>query len=849
MKKITYLLMLFSIAAFSQNTEDANWRSIYGNNDASFYEIQADFNAYWKGKTPERGQGYKPFKRWEDYMAPRVYPSGDINLPSNNYNNYISWLKEKGNSKEEITYRSSLSNWTEIGPIGAAGGPSPYTTTGAGRTNFVRFDPSDNNIMYVGTPDGGLWKSTNGGASYTTNTDFLAAIGCSDLVIDPTDTDIMYLATGDLEGNRKTIGVLKSTDGGATWNTTSFAVAPSNGYLISKLVMDPNNPLKMIASTNVGTFNTNDGWATYFYGTFPAGDPNLQDMELKPGSSSTVYASGTNFYKSTDFGVNWTEVTSGLPTSGIVRIALGVTPGNDSYVYALYANSAGNNYNGMYLSTDSGTTFTTQSTSPNLLGYEADGSDAGGQAFYDLSIVVSPTNPNIVTTGGVNHWQSTDGGVNWVNTTVWDSGEIHADVHELYYLPGSATTMFSCNDGGLFKSTDNGNDWYDISGNMGIGQMVKLGLSPLTATTMVAGEQDNGSILKTNSSWYAINGGDGGECFIDYTDNNTIYTQYVEGKYARTYDGGTNMNPIVTGLPTGIDFYSPFKMDPVDNYTIYSGGTPTLYISTNQGDNWYPLATSLGTGSITDFVVAPSNTAVIYTVQADAISKSTDYGVSFTNVTGTLPTTAAFSSVTVSNTNPDKVWVTYSGYEAGTKVYQSLDGGSNWTSISAGLPNIPMNTIVYTNNTTSDAIYVGGDIGVYYFNNTLSAFELFNIGLPNTSIKDLEIHYATAKIVAGTYGRGAWISNLNDATLDVNQNEVAFEIKVFENENEQLKVKSTTHTINSITVFDALGRRVFDQVNIGAKEFTIASIKRKQQALFVNVTLSNNSIICKKIMF
>ncbi|MGB1308462.1 MAG: T9SS sorting signal type C domain-containing protein [Oceanihabitans sp.] len=848
MKKCILLLFtISSVIVFSQETKKVNWQSLYSNKDANFYEIQADFNAYWKDKTPERGQGYKPFKRWEDFMAPRVYPSGDLSLPSNTYGNYMAWLKNNATNKN--SNKNSPANWTVIGPIGSPGGPSPYSTTGAGRTNFVRFQPGNTSTMYVGTPDGGLWKSTDSGATWTTNTDFLAAIGCSDLIIHPTNTNLMYLATGDLEGHRNTIGILKSTDGGASWSPTSFVAQPADAWQISKMVMDPADPLKMIAATNVGIFKTEDGWNTYTLGDFGGIYPNLKDMELKPGSSTTVYAAGTKFYKSTDFGSTWTEITSGLPTTGVVRIALGVTPGNAAYVYALYGNSGSSNYKGMYRSTDSGTTFSTQSTTPNLLGYEVDGSDTGGQAFYDLSIVVSPTNANIVTVGGVNHWQSSDGGVNWVNTSVWDSGEVHADVHELYYLPGSSTTMFSCNDGGIFKSTDNGNQWTDISGNLGIGQMVKLGLSPTNPNSIVAGEQDNGTILKTGSTWYAINGGDGGECFIDYTDINTIYLQYTNGAYSRTTDGGTTVTPIITGLPTGIDFYSPFKMDPVDHNSIYSGGTPTLYVSTNKGDNWSGLAASKGTGSIKDFVVAPSNNAIIYTVQTDAISKSTDYGTTFTNVTGTLPTTAALSSITVSNTDANKVWVTYSGYVSGTKVYQSLNGGTTWTNISAGLPNIPMNTIVHTNNTTSDAIYVGGDIGVYYFNNTLSAFESFSTGIPNTSVRDLEIHYATGKIVAGTYGRGAWISSLNDATLGVDQDQVAFEIKIFENESEQLKVKSSKHTINSVTVFDALGRRLYNAVNIGEKEFNIQSIKRKQQVLFVNVTLTNNAIICKKLIY
>jgi len=252
-------------------------------------------------------------------------------------------------------------------------------------------------------------------------------------------------------------------------------------------------------------------------------------------NANTIYAAGTKFFKSTNFGNTWTEITNGLPTSNISRIALAVTPGDDSYVYALIGESTNQSYMGIYRSTDSGNSFTAMSTSPNLLGYEADGSDSGGQAFFDLSIVASPTQPNNITIGGVNHWRSFDGGTTWENVSVWDSGEIHADVHEITYHPGSSSTMYSCNDGGIFKSTDNGNQWTDISGNLAIGQVVKLGLSSNFETQIVAGEQDNGTILNTSviNDWYGINGGDGGECFIDYTNDNLIYVQYVEGKYSR----------------------------------------------------------------------------------------------------------------------------------------------------------------------------------------------------------------------------------------------------------------------------------------------------------------------------
>ena len=660
----------------------------------------------------------------------------------------------------------------------------------------------------------------------------------------------MYLATGDIENDRNSIGILKSTNGGVTWNPTSLVIDPSYGWKLSKLLMDPNNPLRMIVASNVGVWYTTDGWATNNYSDVAGTNADLKDMEFKPGDANTVYAAGTQFFKSTDFGATWTEITTGLPTSGIRRIALGVSEANSDYVYALMANNPGSNYKGTYRSTDSGDTFTTMSTTPNLLGYETDGSDSGGQGFYDLAIAVSPADANLVTIGGVNHWISYDGGVNWANASYWASGEVHADVHDLVYLPGaSSTTLFSCNDGGFFKSTDNGNVWVDMSSNLAIGQVVKIGLSPSDASLIVAGEQDNGTNLKTGSAWDNIYGGDGGECFIDYTDNNTIYVQYVQGAYGRSDDGGANVTSITTGLPGGIDFYSPFKMDPVNNLRLYSGGTPTLYTSADKGDSWTALATSAGSGSIKDFVIAPSNPNIIYTVQNNAISKSIDAGGSFINVTGSLPLTAAMSSVTVSNTNPDKVWVVYSGYENGTKVFQSLNGGSTWTNISAGLPNLPINTIVYTNGSTTDAIYVGGDIGVYYYNNTLSAFEPFLLGLPNCAVRDLEIHYGTNKLRAGTYGRGVWETNLNDGTLGVNPNELDNTVLIYENENDQLHVKSNTDEIKSIIIFDLLGRIVLNKNAINNKEFNIKTIVKNKQILFVNITLSTDKVITKKIVF
>ncbi|WP_375242704.1 hypothetical protein [Lacinutrix sp.] len=862
MKKIYLITLLLSSAVMfsqSKSQKEIDWTKMNNNKEASFYEVQSNFNNYWNGKVRKRGDGYKPFKRWEDYMAPRVYPSGDMSLPSSTYDNYMKWQLAKA-SPFNRSSSTVTSNWTELGPIGPASGPMPYTATGAGRVNFLQFDTTTTPYtMYVGAPDGGLWKSIDSGVSWTTNTDFLTVIGCSSLAIDHTNNQIMYLATGDLHGNRNSLGILKSTNGGATWNPTSFyGLDPALYLKLSKLLMDPNDPLKMVVASNYGAYYTTDGWATFSTSSFGGTFPTLQDMEFKPGllNASTIYASGTELYKSTDFGANWTQITNGLPTSGVSRIALAVTPADDSYVYAVIGRSSDEGYMGTYRSTDSGDTFTTMSTTPNILGYAFDGLDSGGQAFHDLSIVASPTDKDNITVGGVNHWRSFNGGSTWQNVSVWDSGEIHADVHEITYRPNSSSIMYSCNDGGIFTSTDNGDNWTDISGNLAIGQVVKLGLSSNIANYIVAGEQDNGTIVNTTvNNWYAINGGDGGECFIDYTNNNLVYVQYVSGAYGRIdLTTGINYTPIQTGLPAGIDFYSPFKMHPTINTTIYSGGTPTLYVSTNQGDNWSALGTSSGTGSIKDFVVAPSDPTVIYTVQNDAISKSTNSGVSFTNITGTLPTTAAFTSITVSSSDADKVWITYSGYDATNKVFKSVNGGTTWTNISAGLPNVPMNTLVYRDGSLTDEIYLGADVGVFIIDNGITSWQPFMTNLPNSAVRDLEIFYGSTqyKLRAGTYGRGVWETNVNNENLGTPNNSTISnisEVSIFIDANENLQIKSSLHTIDKVMIYDVLGKRIFQKEGINALVFKDKSLAKTGRVLFVRTLLSDGSIAINKIVF
>ncbi|SEQ96754.1 T9SS type A sorting domain-containing protein [Neolewinella agarilytica] len=787
------LCFIFSFPCFSQEaipTVKPVWNSIYDNPKASFSELREDFNAYWKDRTVGKGHGYKPFRRWEAYMAPRIFPTNDMSLVNNTYFNYVAWKKKQG---IEDNQKSFSGNWTPLGPFTKATGED----TGVGRLNMVRFEPGNNQVMYVGAADGGLWKSTNGGASWSTNTDFLGVIGVADLAIHPTVTNTMYLATGDVESDRRSIGVLKTTDGGANWNNTGLSWTAIDDYSIRKLLMHPGNPQILLAATNKGIFRTTDGGVTW---SSSATAQNFKDMEFKPGDPNTVYACSNSMWKSTNNGVSWTRITNGVPVNDVVRLGLAVTPAEPGYVYLIAGKQSNGGLKGIYRSTNSGNSFSTQFEpvynntlgdydNPNILGNEPDGSDAAGQSYYTLALAASPTDPDFLLAGGVSQWASTDGGESWYISSYWAPDPnyefVHADTHEIVFS-SDGTKAFSSHDGGLAMYTDNATGdgpWTDLSNNLNISQQTIIGMSASNPNRMAAGLQDIGTILNTApSTWKVIGGGDGEYCFIDYTNDDIVVETGTNGSHAISYDGGLSFTDIVDGLPTDgetgeVEFQSPIHQDPMVPTTFYAGGRKHLYYSQNRGASWIARGIAFpenGGSNITEFKIAPSNHQIIYATNGFNLAKSTDAGISWDY----LPEASLNASVTqiaISNVDPDKVWVTYSGYVDGEKVYSSIDGGDSWTNISDGLPNIPFNTIVFQNG-SNDLVYVGGDIGVYCRGIAKSGWTLFSAGLPNTKVSDLKIFYPTMKIRAATYGRGTWESDAIISSLPVT-------LKTFEGEN------------------------------------------------------------------
>ncbi|MBK7787481.1 MAG: fibronectin type III domain-containing protein [Saprospiraceae bacterium] len=744
MKRILLVMLVSMLPSFAYLQP---WGKNYGDG-LNFDQLVSRFEDYWSDKKPEKGKGYKPFRRWQHYWEPRLLEDRTFPEANKTLSAFQDFLTNYRGPRGAGRFQPA--NFSSLGPSSTSGGYA-----GTGRINSLAFHPTNTNIIYAGTAGGGLWQSNDGGTTWFTNTDQLATLGVSSIIVHPNSPERIYIATGDGDGSDNfSIGVLVSVDGGATFTPTGLSWNTSDTDLIRKLIFDPSNLDAIMAATSIGIYRSLDKGGTWTL--VQAGD--FDDIEANPTLNSNIfYASAQgNIYKSSNGGASWTLKQT---IAGTNRIALGVSPHNAAYVYALCSKSSNSGYNGLYRSTDSGESYLSSSLTPNLLGWSATGSDSGGQGGYDLVLAVDPLNADIVYTGGVNTWKSTNGGVNWTINTMWYGvngiPEVHADKHALEWQ--NNTTLWQGNDGGVYKTTNGGATWQHRGSGIVNSQMYKLGISQTDGKVMT-GLQDNGSKLKeTGGSWSDVIGGDGMECAIQHNDGQVLYGSIYNGDFNRSTNGGAswqNISDNVPGAPSGA-WITPFEIDPGMPTTIYAG-YQQVYKSEDQGSTWTSIG-NFSANSLNILKVAPSNNKVIYAARSNGnLWRTTNGGTAWTQMTSP-GNNLAFIAIHPHDANT--LWAVRQNYTSGAKVYKSVNGGSSWVNISGTLPNIPANCIEYQNG-SDDGLYVGMDVGIYYRDNTLSDWVLFNVGLPNVEVTELEIDYDENKIYAATYGRGLWASDL-----------------------------------------------------------------------------------------
>lgn len=725
------------------------WGNIESN---SFFEMQKNFEEYWSGKTIERGKGWKQFKRWEWYWKDRVDSLGHF-PPAGMVRSEMDAFKRNNKPGK----RNIQANWQSEGPSFTIGGYA-----GIGRMASFAFDPTNSNTLYAGAAGGGLWKSTNGGNNWVATTDDLASIGVSGIAVHPTTPSTIYIATGDGDaGDNFSVGVLKSTNGGASFSTTGLNWSTSNVRLIRRLLMDPDSPDILIAATSNGIYRTTNAGANWTQ----VRTGNFYDLEAKPGASAnTWYASTSNaIWRSTDDGVTWTSMQT---ISGANRIALAVTAANAAYVYALASKSSDNGLLGVYRSTTSGASasFATMSTTPNLLGWASNGSDAGGQGWYDLIITADPANAETVYVGGVNTWKSTNGGTSWSIKNHWSGATgiqtVHADKHVFEW---QGTVLWEGNDGGLYRTPDGGTKWEHKTNGMVISQIYQLGVGQ-TSPVVITGLQDNGTkMMNSNGVWFDELGGDGMDCKVNKTNHNIMYGSLYYGDISRTTNGGANWTNVSNNIPNTPQggWVTPFDLVPQNNTSIVAA-FQEVFKSTNQGTSWTSIGTVAQVSSNTKslLAIAPSDSSYIYTgFGGFTMYKTTNGGTTWTSHAVGINSA---SDIAVHPTIPSTLWIVGRNFTSGNKVLKSTDAGATWTNVSLNLPNIPVSSVVYQAG-SNNGIYVGTDGGVFYKDDNMASWELFSDGLPNVEITDLEIDYTNQMLYASTYGRGVWKTELNGA--------------------------------------------------------------------------------------
>lgn len=728
-----------------------------------------------RGGRLEEGKAWEYFEHW---YGIRAFPNELI--PSAAY--FDAWGQMRTTLRPAFPEKDLA--WTSIGPDNIGG-----------RVLSLALDPLNPQVIWAGSASGGLWKSTTGGegaAAWTLVGTGFPALSISAIVIEAANPQVMYIGTGEISryqrplvgtpGARASygIGVLKSTDGGATWQTTGLDWTMDQHRAVLALKSDPTNSSVLWAATSEGLYKTTDAGETW-----DNVHPVLMAMDvvIDPTNPNKIFVShgqlnsapDPGIYRSTDGGASWTLLGGGLPTTNFGRTPLALrtpVPGGPSTVYAGVSDANSRQVVGLFRSTNDGDTWT------NIAAVNW----AGGQAWYDNVIGISPHNPNLILCGGLDWYRSTQGGSSLAQVSYWYNGYmgeipaggpegpgdyVHADQHALVFHPANSQIVYVGSDGGVFQSTNGGVTWSGRNGGFVTTQFYAGFAGGYAASGLgVGGLQDNGTVKYTGSpSWSKIFGGDGGWCAIDPRDENVIYEEYVYLNMYRSDDGGeswTEVHPYSSGEA---NFIAPFVISESHPDILYAG-TRAVKKTTNRGASWtYPGGSSNWNGtpvavigvSFTSPDTVLAGTGSGATGAIVQIKRSTNGGATWTDVTAGLPNRYP-TDFGFSRDDSRQVWLTFSGY--GTPhVFRSSDAGLTWTDRSGDLPDIPVQCVA-VDPRDPDWAYIGTDLGVFMTADGGTTWADFNSGMPVAQVLDLVIGAFDRRIRAATFGNGVYEANL-----------------------------------------------------------------------------------------
>ncbi len=702
--------------------------------------------------------------------------------------------------------------------------------------------------------------------------DNLPLCNVNSLACHPSDTNIILVGTGeDKEGLG--IGLLKTTNAGATWQHKPMAPGYENPDYIFKIRYSNINSQEIIAATHLGlqkSTNNGESWLMLF----PA---LVTDFVVNPLNNNIIYVAAcynggpfAGVYISRNGGVSFSESgTSGLPPHwnyGNVKIA--VSAADTSRIHMSVADTNGTT-KGVYRSFNSGSTWTQSTPAPNF-----HGNGVTNQGFRNNAIGVSQTDANIVIVAGVSQFRSTDGMNTWVETL---SANGHADGTRIVTLADGR--IYWLHDGGISGSVNSGATWTTTFLNQLPTVEFYHIATPMNEKYIIAGgTQDNGTpVFDNTQNWLNGSGGDGAGITIDPVNPNRMisFSWYFNG-YAmhrnKTSDYLNSNSAFNTGIPPSNHWWGMVKNDYTDPVEFYTNSGPYMYHSDNSMTSWNQMNPLSFIYHVKSFSVTPfiSGSAFIYAA-LDVPAPNASYkvrfydGANWSERSSGLPADRDVTQFSTLKSNKNTAVAIMEGLgNTGQKIYKTTNAGLNWISISGNLTDMPLSSVMIDQDQPS-FVYVGTfGYGIYRTTNNGANWSEWNYGMPRNA-RISEISYIDSAgvdltIVASTFGRSVYMRNVygNDPvavnTNEMNVKEYALKQNYPNPFNPVTKIDFSLPGAENVVIriFDIAGRLVSEPVNshfdAGTHTVKFDGTNLASGVYFYKITTSRFSSVKKMIL-
>ncbi len=736
----------------------------------------------YRNSIPEQVKARKSFKRVEWFNTQRAWPYDTI--PVIRYSGKMS--SEIKKAKSERSAQNELT-WSSLGPDGVVYSGVPEWGLVSGRSKSIAIHPSDPLTLYIGTAHGGIWKSTDGGDNWQDVGAGLESLAFGAIAIDPNNPETIYAGSGEVcfvlgyigyDGK----GIFKSTDGGNSWTQITNGIGNVTSF--GDLVVSPFNSnvvMGALASGNYYSGNLpNEGiWKSADAGTTWVRTLDVQDaydIAFHPTDVNKVFAaigggiSTSGFYISSDQGDTWTQSNTGLPpTSSMHRLQIDVSQTNPDIIYAVIFNGNAMSTKA-YKSVNGGQSWAQISAGTNLGGYAGSWYDQG---FYDLCIAIDPENPNLVFIGNVELHRTINGSafapVRPYGNDLW-GGLAHCDYHKLVFAPSDPDYFYIACDGGIYRSPDKGISATSQNAGLTTLQFYRVASHPTNPDILIGGMQDNETAMTTDGgqTWIGVTGGDGMECLFS-PNPDTIYTSSQNGWFYRSINGGSTFSFLVN---INGSWTTPLIMHPTNHKILYTANK-SIYRSTTGGNNFQVIASlvapefivSLALSSVepNNMIFASGGTQNPVPGEQIVVKISTDGGYNWTDVTSNIPGEPRWiTRVVCDPVDAGTMYVLRTGFSEGNKVWKTTDLGQTWANLSGNLPNLPCSDLFIDPENTNH-LYVANDIGVYRSTDGGTSWVYASEGVPYVPAIDFDyVKIGTDRYLrVGTHGRSIYETKLD----------------------------------------------------------------------------------------